>query len=384
MLFPSLDRVIWLALFRAPAGAVSAPPLAVFNAARIGLTILVIAAAYAYYRGPILRRRLMATGSDRYTEPIRSTFAKTWLSEAGRFFKILSPAAGAPDSLSVWMMTIVAPVAGMALVSSAWHLNNSVWGLTAILLAALSLRHAMATSDASDEITHVHTVAAVLWGLLGLALTGDAVGHALSLDVDAIVLGTAAIYSVALLLILSGPRFVAAIGMARMVTAMTVVFVLYLELVAVGGDRRIAGQHITFLFSAAELTAIGAGLFAWRGMSGRSSLRVASVGLALGSYIAFLLVDARVLGSIWTPLVTASYAIIGTLMLIASRSGDNEVMRKVGGITLAIVVVRLMFVDLVGVDTIWRVLLFLGCGALFLFASHQLQSTNAGERAGQT
>jgi uncharacterized membrane protein len=113
-------------------------------------------------------------------------------------------------------------------------------------------------------------------------------------------------------------------------------------------------------------------------------MRVASVCLALVSYVAFLLVDARVLGAIWTPLVTASYAIIGTAMLIASRRGDNEVTRKVGGTTLAIVVARLMFVDLVGVDTIWRVLLFLGCGALFLFTSHQLQSSDSGERAGQT
>jgi hypothetical protein len=34
-----------------------------------------------------------------------------------------------------------------------------------------------------------------------------------------------------------------------------------------------------------------------------------------------------------------------------------------------------MLVDLAHVETIWRVLLFLGCGALFLLTSYRLQSS---------
>jgi uncharacterized membrane protein len=57
-----------------------------------------------------------------------------------------------------------------------------------------------------------------------------------------------------------------------------------------------------------------------------------------------------------------------------SRKENNKVLRAAGGATLALVVLRLFFVDMQGVDTIWRVLLFLGIGALFLFTSRQIQS----------
>ncbi len=36
-----------------------------------------------------------------------------------------------------------------------------------------------------------------------------------------------------------------------------------------------------------------------------------------------------------------------------------------------------MIVDVDGVDTLWRVLLFLGCGALFLITSRQLEKSAA-------
>jgi uncharacterized membrane protein len=44
-----------------------------------------------------------------------------------------------------------------------------------------------------------------------------------------------------------------------------------------------------------------------------------------------------------------------------------------GGVTMVIVVVRLLLVDLSTVDTIWRVLLFLVCGALFLYTGYRMQ-----------
>jgi len=43
------------------------------------------------------------------------------------------------------------------------------------------------------------------------------------------------------------------------------------------------------------------------------------------------------------------------------------------------VVARLLLVDLSSVETIWRVLLFLVCGALFLYTGYRLQPSSAGE-----
>jgi uncharacterized membrane protein len=91
-----------------------------------------------------------------------------------------------------------------------------------------------------------------------------------------------------------------------------------------------------------------------------------------------------VLGEIWRPLVTASFAIAGTVMLFVSRRDDTKLLRAAGGATLVFVTFRLFFVDMQGVDTIWRVLLFLGIGALFLFTSRQLQVGRETAASGST
>jgi uncharacterized membrane protein len=81
------------------------------------------------------------------------------------------------------------------------------------------------------------------------------------------------------------------------------------------------------------------------------------------------------LGHVWPPLVTASFAVAGTALLVGGRDrAENATLRRLGGFTLLLVVARLLLIDLARVETIWRVLLFLVCGALFLFTSHRLQA----------
>jgi len=47
-------------------------------------------------------------------------------------------------------------------------------------------------------------------------------------------------------------------------------------------------------------------------------------------------------------------------------------LRQLGGVTMLIVVARLFFVDLASVETVWRVLLFLTIGGVFLYAAYRL------------
>jgi uncharacterized membrane protein len=49
---------------------------------------------------------------------------------------------------------------------------------------------------------------------------------------------------------------------------------------------------------------------------------------------------------------------------------------------MVIVVGRLLLVDLSTVEAIWRVLLFLACGAVFLYTGYRMQSGRA--KAGKT
>jgi uncharacterized membrane protein len=83
---------------------------------------------------------------------------------------------------------------------------------------------------------------------------------------------------------------------------------------------------------------------------------------------------------VWPPLVTTSYAVLGAVLLVMSRKpGSNQLLRRLGGVTMLIVVARLLLVDLSSVETIWRVLLFLVCGAVFLYTGYRLQPSAAGE-----
>jgi uncharacterized membrane protein len=86
-----------------------------------------------------------------------------------------------------------------------------------------------------------------------------------------------------------------------------------------------------------------------------------------------------VLEPVWAPLVTASYALIGAgLLILSRRKGGHALLRYLGAATMLIVVGRLLFVDLSSVETIWRVLLFLVCGAVFLYTGYRMQPGRAG------
>ena len=88
----------------------------------------------------------------------------------------------------------------------------------------------------------------------------------------------------------------------------------------------------------------------------------------------------RALEPVWPPLVTTSYAVLGAVLLVLSRrEGGNPMLRQLGGATMLVVVARLLLVDLSSVETIWRVLLFLVIGALFLYTGQRLQPRPAVE-----
>ena len=133
----------------------------------------------------------------------------------------------------------------------------------------------------------------------------------------------------------------------------------------------------------AEALVLGLTAWHWKLMRDESSQEMNATVFATIAYGALLLVLSRVLGSIWLPLVTASYAIAGAALLIASREGEGrKFLLRLGGVTMVIVVGRLIIVDMSSVETIWRVLLFLACGVGFVGMSYRLQPGRAIPSAG--
>jgi uncharacterized membrane protein len=358
-----------------PASGASVLSQSLLSSSRLSASLLVLAMTYAFLRAPVMRRKLLATGSIRYLEPIRSAFAQNWLRETAGFLKYFSPNAGALDSLSVWVIMLAAPLVGISLLSSAWNPGGYVRGILAIFAAAAAARRFYSGIEADREVNDVFCAAAIIWSLAGSISIGRGLAQFAGSDATAISLGIVAGYSMLIVIFLSSVRFLTALAAGRVLAALGIAFVVFVELSVPGNGRMQPQRSLTLAFGIAEVLAIVAAGLVTREMSRRINTTGAAVALGSSAYAALLLVDARVLGALWSPLVTATYAIAGAALLILGRSPQSRIMQRAGGATIAVVIGRLLFVDLVGVDTIWRVLLFLGCGTLFLFTSHQIQAT---------
>jgi hypothetical protein len=151
----------------------------------------------------------------------------------------------------------------------------------------------------------------------------------------------------------------------------------------------IAGYELSFndtnlvhlRWVASELVTLGAAAFISRRLIANATERIQGMVLAGASYLVGLIVVWSALNPVWPPLVTTSYAIIGAVLLILSRRDEaDSLYTYLGGVTMLIVVGRLLLVDLASVETIWRVLLFLVCGAVFLITAYQMQPTRRSDR----
>lgn len=333
------------------------------RAARLSLSVLIMLATVAMVRVPILRRRLLALGSPIYTQSRRSEAGHSILAELARNVSALTGRAADLDSPAMWLITLSAPLLALAQLSITWpRVSPLLWALGGFGAAAIAFRFADSAADADDELTHLGFAAAALFALAGLLWLAMGLVRHLHIDATATSILAATVY-VAAVLEIDESRYLVPLRIARMTAGGILVTILLREAVTGKLDP---------YWTTAALTALAITLrIAW---AHRHSSRQYAAVLAASSYVALMLIDARVLGLISRPLVTASYAIAGTALLIAGRNATEGIwLRRAGALTLVVVVARLLVIDMDGVETIWRVLLFLGCGALFLFASYRLQ-----------
>jgi uncharacterized membrane protein len=72
-------------------------------------------------------------------------------------------------------------------------------------------------------------------------------------------------------------------------------------------------------------------------------------------------------------LVTLAWGILAILIFVLGLRHSKAQMRHLGSATIAIVVGKLFLVDLAELETIWRIVLFLGFGGLLLMVSYFLE-----------
>ena len=71
--------------------------------------------------------------------------------------------------------------------------------------------------------------------------------------------------------------------------------------------------------------------------------------------------------------ITISWGVYAAILLVAGLRYNHQALRTVAIVTLFIVVAKLFLIDLAKLEVLWRILLFMGFGGLFLFLSYYFQ-----------
>ena len=336
----------------------------------VALTTLVILAAAAFVRVPTLRRELLLLGSDRYTSlPIGSGIRRLMHALDALAEALGGGGKSAPDSLVLWLVPLLSPILAADSLENIWPTApKAIWGFALVVLGVAAFVLARRGGQPDAEVTHVEVTAAVLWAALGIERVASLP------EGIPLASGLAALVLVSSEFVPSARPYPG----ARAVAKATIV----IALLSIAGHELdfadVGLLHLRWVLSG--IAAIGCAALIAQALIEDSAERMQGIVLAVAAYLTGLVVIWRALEPVWAPLVTTSYAVAGALLLVMSRRpGSNPLLKHLGGATMLIVVLRLLLVDLSRVETIWRVLLFLVCGAVFLYTGYRMQLRPTGE-----
>jgi uncharacterized membrane protein len=252
-------------------------------------------------------------------------------------------------------LTMLPPLLVLLVAALVWEPSPRLWGVLAVGGAAAYGLAALVLSDRHPPLSAVLMLAASV--LLPI-------GSVAALDSDALLLALAA-EALGLYLLARERDSTALAGVAHILFAAAATWTLLrLPSGAVGADFR--GSPLV------DLAVIGTAV----GMSMAMESRAEAGVYRLFAHVAFL-------GWLWrilSPLpggegyVTVAWGAYAVCILVYAMRARNERIERVAIWTLLVVVAKLFLVDLAALEAIWRILLFLGIGGVFLFLSYSLQT----------
>ncbi len=318
----------------------------------------ILVAVAALWAVPALREVLRARNPQRWPRPS--------LGALERALPAL-PTERAP--LHVLLSTALLPFIALAMTQWVWGLREQNWGVLFLLAATIyGVVGALLVGRVADTwLVHGHA-------FVGALLT--ATGAVLLLDGDALLVTLAA---QALVLLLLGRRWnyrgLTVIGHGLWV----VLGVWLLDLLS--GD--VNGLALFNGAALGQLTVIGLAGAASFTLRQRRYAWVYRI-LAYGALLAWFGRELAVLPN-GNGYVSVAWGAMGIVTLVTGLRRDLRALRVLGTGTLALVVAKLFLVDLVEVEALWRILLFIGFGAVFLLLSYFLQTVWRSEQlAGET
>lgn len=255
-------------------------------------------------------------------------------------------------------LSVLTPLLGLFFTCGIWQLRGNAPGWLAIALAAsCGLLGGYLRQKHRPELANTQVLSGFLLFILALAVLLEGNLTLLSLAATAALIHWSARKLSALNLAIAAHLLAAAIG------------IWLLERLLTDGVRG------TALLNLAGLTDLGVIAIAL----GISRLLRAGTAVLIYqgfSHLALLFWFWRELAGLpnGSAYITIAWGIYGVLLLVLGLRRDRHPLRLTGMATLLLVVIKLLIVDLARLEAIWRILLFLGFGGLFLILSYSLRS----------
>jgi len=293
---------------------------------------------------PVYRRVLSVTHPERWSAPVslKST--------------VVSPQALNTLEQHLHLLAVLVPLAALFVSKEVWPGTPShVFGWVSMVAAFVyfGARYLLAKLDTLKSLAYAHAIGATILFTVALAML---------LDGDALMLAFAA--EAAALHILAKRLSDRNISSGGHILSLIVGLWLLIHLVARPTElpavfNRPGLSDLAVIFGCA---AVGLWLLT----------NVARIVYGLAAHLAFLGWLARELSNLENGqgYVTIAWGVYGAILLVAALRLNSARLRQLSLGTLILVVGKLFVVDLSELETIWRVLLFMGFGATFLLLSY--------------
>jgi uncharacterized membrane protein len=257
-----------------------------------------------------------------------------------------------------YVSAVTTPLVALALSSTLWELPRSTWGWIALGLALAlgGVARLLARATAGRPEAPAQSLSAFVLLAVALALLLDGSWLLVAIAAEGMALHRLAFRA--------GERLPGLVAHALF----AFVFVVVAQRLSVGGGERL---HLLSGGALSDLFAIGAAAWA------STRLRDRGIGTLyrFGAHVAFLAWLARGLSGLENGqgIVTIAWGAFALILLLLGLRRDDGELRTAGRLTLFGVVAKLFLVDLGEVETLWRIVSFLGFGAAFLALSYWLR-----------
>ena len=271
------------------------------------------------------------------------------------------PASGKPEKteLTHWMkseahtLTLSSAMIGFTLSRIIWSFTDNISALICLVLSVLFAGAFLYLKRHNEKLAFTHLLTALLMLALSFAfyLQGDSLFFALAAE-------TAAMY-------LIGQRTKdKAILLISLFFAYGVASLLVIRLLT-GGD-------VPMFINAKALTDLAViGLFLAVSLRIPSQKKQKSVMMFAHCVILVFVYREGTLAANGQGITTIIWSIYAISLLIYGAMKNQMAVYKVAMLTIGLIIFKLFAVDLKKLETLWRILLFLGLGGLFLLLSYQ-------------